>query len=117
MGYLTTVTFWMDSIDKLFENKEEFADKLKVALSLGRRNLVDFDGDIKIHKMLHSSEKMMYLHYGNTVDEMSVYSSETTEIMQKNPDVFEEELEYMEDQVKKLRQMYEEYKSGSEHDT
>lgn len=113
MGHLTTFTVYNDDCDLIIKHSKEFARTIYDACNerecktyaLGNHcNLITAQGT------KHASEHTIYVHAGNTVSEMSEYSSYTREIMENNPEFFEEMLNLMERNVKELKKQFKEVK-------
>ena len=108
MGYLTTFTVYNDDCDQITKNPKEFSEQIYNACcnpSINYRSNV-FHGVVIPQKTRHADEHTIYVHAGNTVCEMNQYSETTKEIMNRSPKFFEEMLNLMEQNVKKLKKQF-----------
>jgi len=115
MGYLTTVTIYNDGADQLKKHPEELAEVLDNAcLGVYTNGLRGHNGSvglgnhanlITVQKPRHASVKTVYVHAGNTVVEMNPYDKDTAELLERNPEFFDELLQVMEQNVKRLKKM------------
>ena len=111
MGNLTTFTVYNDSIHRTLspENAVDFCDKLMRHASYDSKT--SSDSDVIMQRTRHSGDDTVYVHMGNTVTEMNVYSRDTERLMKECPDFFEEILDHMESEVKELKEKYKRIKS------
>jgi hypothetical protein len=115
MGNLTTLTIYNDGIDLIRTHAQEFADAVYAAsnavsgpTTIGLGNFCNL---IKVQPVRHADNMTTYVHAGNTVCEMSPYSSDTRRIMREHPVFFEKMLKLMRIYVKDLS---EEFKKSQE---
>ena len=81
MGYLTTITIYNDGCDQIVKNKEKLADILYNACSGEYNNsrlhygntvgLGNYANLFTVQKPRHADDVTLYLHYGNTVIDVS----------------------------------------------
>lgn len=104
MGFLTTFTVHNDSIHRIEEDKEEFSNLvLYGANGLGGDcRTGNRTGYLKVHESRHADSHTCYVHMGNTVCEMDLYSEETKRLMRDNPDFFKKMLKHMKNTVREL---------------
>jgi len=106
MGDLTTFTIYNDGIHLILEDSDSFCKKLYDAA--GRREGRTFGHGphrnlVKVQQPRHDNDSTIYVHMGNTVCEMSLYSKETEELMKESPDFFKKMLDYMEKEANELK--------------
>lgn len=116
MGYLTTITIYNDGCDQIPKNAQDFADKVKDACSgiytrgginrpAGEFGVGNHCNLVTVQHPRHADDHTVYVHAGNTVVEMNVFSQETAELLEKHPAFFDTLLGEMELQVKELKQL------------
>lgn len=110
MGIISTFSIYHDHLSDINDNKIEFAEAIYNACANPRTNYRSnvFFGTVIPQKARHSTDKTIYVHAGNTVVEMSIYSDTTKEIMKQSPRFFAEMLKEMEMNVKLLKKQYKE---------
>ena len=105
MGNLTTLTIYNDGIDLIPKHAQDFADALYECTNLpGTKTLRvgNFCNLVKVHQTRHADAHTAFVHMGNTVCEMSPWSTETKRLMRESPKFFEKMLKFMRAQVKDL---------------
>lgn len=119
MGYLTTITFYNDSAQEMHEHPKEVSEMIYRAqqgAQLIRGSNTEPIGNscnpVIIQKPRHADDHTIYVHMGNTVVEMSSYSSHTDNLMMNHQEFFEDLLKYMESQVKELKKNYKKVKDN-----
>lgn len=111
MGNLTTLTIYNDGIDLITKHAQEFADAVYAAsnsASLGPTTigLGNFCNLIKVQPTRHADNVTTYVHMGNTVCEMSPWTTETKRLMRENPVFFEKMLKFMRAEVNDLSAVF-----------
>jgi hypothetical protein len=105
MGNLTTLTIYNDGIDLIPKHAQAFADALlESSQHAGTKTIRvgNFCNLVKVHDTRHADAHTTYVHMGNTVCEMSPWSTETKRLMRESPQFFEKMLKFMRAQVKDL---------------
>lgn len=116
MGYLTTITIYNDGMDQITEHPKEFAEKVQEACSSFKTTTFGLGWHsnlVRCQKARHANDKTFYAFAGNTLFEMSQYSSELEKMMTNNPTFFEETLKDMEENAKSLRKKFNEFKKSA----
>ena len=91
MGYLTTFTIYNDGLDEILKKSKSFCVKLYDGAvegetkSFGHGNHANL---VKIQKSRHADDHTIYVHAGNTLCEMNVYSDNTRKLMELHPEFF-----------------------------
>lgn len=113
MGYLTTLTIYNDGIDLLPDHAQKFSEGVFDASRTATMNRCSVDVGVgnfcnlvKVQVPRHADDHTVYVHMGNTVCVMSAYNEETEELMRRSPEFFEKMLNFMESQVKALRDQF-----------
>jgi hypothetical protein len=122
MGYLTTLTIYNDGIHIIKDKAQDFADRVYDAAVTPSRatdiELGSFGNLIRVQKPRHADDHTVYVHMGNAVCEMNVYSDDTLKTMAQSPKFFKKMLAEMKKQVKMLSKQLKEYEDdhGSDVD-
>ena len=109
MGNLTTITIWNDWLYDLVKKPKELTKLIEAHVSGGAQT-IEKEG-VKLFKPRHSSDHTIYVHMGNDVQEINCYSPETRALLRDHPKFFHQIMNYMEFQLKKLRELQEGYPS------
>ena len=112
MGYQTTITIYNDYLHEMEEMGEKFYEELSNAISSGQ--CMEIGNIAKVQRTRHGRDTSLYVHKGNTVQEMNAYSPETERILKRNPEAFKELLETIKDEAKNLERMLKKKKKDCE---
>jgi len=113
MGFLTTITIRNDALDEIKKHPEEFAKNVLNACSGNMRGNMSSDKEFGLgshanmticQEPKHADAHTTYVHMGNTVCEISAYSSYTEHLMKNHTEFFDDMLDHMEYTVKKLKE-------------
>jgi len=116
MGYLTTITFRNDSVHSIKDNKDRLVEVILDATcgAGGMHNGCAHDeyvgsADLICQRTRHADEHTVYVHMGNTVQEMNSYAPETRRLLEKCPSFFDSCVTHLEQEVRYLKKMKKEY--------
>lgn len=119
MGYLTTLTFLNDAADQYDKHPERLVEIIHDAVNnhqCSRNGGKSYDEPIGNHcnaitvqRSRHADDHTTYVHMGNGVTEMNPWSADTKDLLERIPDVFDQYLSYMDQQVKQLKKMKKEH--------
>lgn len=119
MGYLTTLTFLNDASDQYNKHPERLVEIISDAITNhkssrnGGHSYEECIGNhanaITVQRTRHADDHTTYIHMGNCVTEMNPWSADTKDLLERLPDVFDQYLSYMEQQVKALKKMKKEH--------
>lgn len=116
MGYLTTFTVYNDGCDLITKHPQKFAEIIHDACSNREADsygLGNFANLITAQGTKHADEHTFYVHSGNTVVEMSMWSNYTKELMKRHPRFFKSMLDEMSDNARELRKQFKEMNNGN----
>lgn len=112
MGFLTTITIRNDAVYEIEKHPIEFAKKVISACSGDMRGHSSSDKEFGLgshcnmaicQQPKHADANTVFVHMGNTVCELSAYSSYTEHIMKNHPDFFDNMLDHLDHTVKELK--------------
>lgn len=119
MGYLTTITFLNDASDQYDKHPDRLVEIVHDAVcnhKCSRNGGKSYDEGIGNHcnaitvqRSRHADDHTTYVHMGNGVTEMNPWSADTKDLLERIPDVFDQYLSYMDQQVKALKKMKKEH--------
>ena len=119
MGYLTTLTFLNDAADQYDKHPERLVEIIHDAITNhqcsrnGGKSYEEHIGNhgnaITVQRSRHADDHTTYVHMGNGVTEMNPWSADTKDLLERFPDVFDQYVSYMEQQVKALKKMKKEH--------
>ena len=107
MGMLTTIVIWNDYLSDLLKKPKKLAELILNHVSSGE--LTTESNEIKLFRTRHANNHTIYVFMGNTVSEMNAYSLDTKNLARNYPEFFDHMVNYMEYQLKKLKELQEEY--------
>jgi len=120
MGFLTTITFLNDAAHNYEENPTRLVEIIHDAITgnecirNGGRSYSEHIGNhcnpIRVQRTRHADNHTVYVHMGNTVTEVNPDCADTKDILERNPDYFDKQLAYLEQQVKALKKMRKEHR-------
>jgi len=110
LGYLTTFTIYNDGINLVKENAQDFANKIHDASTEYRNDSCEiaigsFCNLVKVQKTRHADDHTVYVHMGNTILEMNPRSEETIKLAKRNPEFFKRLVEFLEEEIKKIKEI------------
>lgn len=119
MGYLTTITLLNDASDQYDKHPDRLVEIVHDAITNhkcirnGGKSYEEHIGNhcnaITVQRSRHADDHTTYVHMGNCVTEMSPWSADTKDLMERLPDVFDQYVSYMDQQVKALKKMKKEH--------
>ena len=119
MGYLTTLTFLNDAADQYDKHPERLVEIIHDAVNnhqCSRNGGKSYDepigcyaNAITVQRSRHADDHTIYIHMGNCVSEVNPWSADTKDLLERFPDVFDQYVSYLEQQVKQLKKMKKEH--------
>jgi hypothetical protein len=110
MGNLVTLTLYTDELDQVKKYPEEFGEAVYNAVCRGggKENgwmptSFGSNGSFIMQKVRHSSMNAIYLQSGNTVTEIGTYSDDVERLLNKNLDVLEDDVKYIQSVLTSLK--------------
>jgi hypothetical protein len=89
MGYLTTITIYNDHLGEFKEDPKQFGEDIlgliDEAFHAGR---AVSKNDIIVQPSRHADDTVIYLHWGNTVTNISPTCKENEELITRMPNVY-----------------------------
>lgn len=118
MGFNTTIMFHNDAYDEFQKHPDQTVKNITMAMNGVRENrhhygVGNHGNPMVIKRPRHADEETIYVHAGNTLCEMGVYSQETERLMIEHPEFFESMLKLMAYTVKELKNKYKEIQNGT----
>ena len=119
MGYLTTLNFLNDASDQYDKHPERLVEIISDAITNHKcsRNgghsyeegIGNHANAITVQRSRHADDHTIYIHMGNCVSEVNPWSADTKDVLERFPDVFDQYVSFMDQQVKQLKKMKKEH--------
>ena len=111
MGMLVTATIYMDGLDQIKKNPNEFVEKLSEIAESGKSDyfgLGNHGNVVNVQKCRHSDDRTIYVNMGNTVTEVNPYDDDFLTLMDKFPDFTDNLIYHLNETVKKIKDIQKE---------
>jgi hypothetical protein len=111
MGFNTVIMFSNDAYDQFERHPDQTTKNVLKAMNGVKENRHHYGvgnhaNPMVVKKPRHADHDMIYMHSGNTLCEMSEYSTETEELMKNHPDFFEQMLKKMESDLAGMKEKF-----------
>lgn len=94
MGFNTTVMILNDGFDQIERNPEEFVKQIAHTMNRGGTVGVGNHGNcVQVMRTEHADVPRLYASKGNFMVELSPYSKDTIELMERNADLLRQYIE------------------------
>ena len=108
MGYLTTFTVYNDGLHIIGERPKEFGEKLHESTresldSTTKFGLGGFCNIAKVQRSRHADDHTIYVHMGNCLTEVNIFSQEFKQLIKANPEFAKELVNFLDSETKLIK--------------